>query len=96
MSYAIITVTTKPADTAWFSSTYPAAAKRIGEWVATQPGFVTASSQRIAPNTAKSIAIFETQAQAEALLAAVVSNADWQAREAFKAARSQVSQITFA
>lgn len=96
MSYAIITETTKPSDTTWFNLTYPAAAKRIGEWAKTQPGFVTASTQRVAPNKSKSIAIFETQAQAEAFLAAAPNNADWQAREAFKAARGQVSEVTFA
>lgn len=94
MSYAIITVTTKPSDTTWFNLTYPGAAKRIAEWVKTLPGFVTASSQRIAPNTSKAIVIFETQAQAEAFLAATADNADWQSREAYKAARGQVSTVT--
>jgi len=96
MSYAIITVTTKPSDTTWFNLTYPGAAKRIAEWVQAQPGFVTASSQRIAPNTSKSIAIFETEAQANAFLAAAASNEDWQSREAYKAARGQVSTVTSA
>jgi hypothetical protein len=96
MSYAIITVTTKPADTSWFNLTFPIAARRIGQWIQTQPGFVAASAQRIAPNTSRSIAIFETQAQANAFLAATADNEDWQAREAFKAARGQTSEVTFA
>ena len=96
MSYAIITVTTKPADTTWFNLTYPAAAKRINQWVQTQPGYITGSSQRVAPNVSRSIAIFEAKAQADAFLAATADNADWQAREAYKAARNQVSEITSA
>lgn len=96
MSYAIITETTKPADTKWFNRVYPGAAKRLAEWLATQPGFVSASSQRIAPNKSRSIVIFETQEHAEAFQAAAAANAEWQAREAFKSARNQVSAATIA
>lgn len=89
----MIAVTTKPADKTWFNVVNPEAARRIAAWVKTQPGFITSSSQRIAPNTIQTIVLFDTQANLEAFTAALASNADNQAREAYKTATGQVTTV---
>lgn len=94
MSSAMITVTTKPADTVWFSIAEPTVAKRSAEWARIQPGFVTSSTQRIAPNTIQNIVIFDTQANLDAFVAALAANPDNQAREAYKTTHGQVSTTT--
>lgn len=90
----MITVTTKPADTVWFNVAEPETARRAGEWAKSQPGYVTSSTQRIAPNTIQNIIIFDTQEHLEAFMAALASNPDNQTREAYKAAHGQVSTVT--
>lgn len=94
MSSAMITVTTKPADTVWFSIAEPVVAKRSGDWAKTQPGYITSSTQRIAPNTIQNIIIFDTQANLDAFMMALAANADNQAREAYKSTHGQVSTVT--
>ena len=93
MSSALITVTTKPADTTWFNAANPEAAKRYANWAKSQPGFVTSSTQRVAPNTIQNIVIFDTQENLEAFVAAMAQNADHQAREAYKNLHGQVSTV---
>lgn len=94
MSYAMITITTKPADTVWFNIAQPAVSRRAGEWSRTQPGYITSSVQRIAPNTLQNIIIFDTQANLDAFAAGLASNPDHLAREAYKATHGQVSTVT--
>lgn len=94
MSYAMITVTTKPADTVWFNVANPEAAKRQANWTKSQPGFVTSSTQRVAPNTIQNVVIFDSQENLDAFIAALAGNADNQAREAYKAEHGQVSTVT--
>lgn len=95
MSYAMITVTTKPADTVWFNVADPAAAARINTLVRALPGFITASTQRVAPNTVQNIVIFDTKENCDAMVALMQSNADFQAKEAYKASHGQVSTVSF-
>lgn len=94
MSSALITVTTKPADTAWFNIADRVTSRRYGEWAKSQPGYVTSSTQRVAPNTVQNIIIFDTQANLDAFMTAMAANADHQTREAYKAAHGQVSTTT--
>lgn len=94
MSSAMIVVTTKPADTAWFAAAHPDAVKRLADWAKAQPGFITSSIQRIAPNTMQNIAIFDTRANLDAFVAALAAHPDNQAREEYKAANGQVSTVT--
>ena len=94
MSSAMITITTKPADTVWFNVAEPEVAKRAGEWARSQPGYITSSSQRVAPNTIQNIIIFDSQENLDAFIAALALNPDNQAREAYKAAHGQVSTVT--
>ena len=91
MSYALITVTIKPADTVWFGISEPDTAKRITDWTKIQPGFVTGSVQRIAPNTSQNIVIFDTQEHLTAYVTALATNADELAKQAYKAAHNQTS-----
>lgn len=93
MSSALITVTTKPADTTWFNVANPDAAKRYSDWARSQPGYITASTQRIAPNTIQNIVIFDTQENLEAFVAAMAQHPDHQAREAYKNLHGQVSTV---
>lgn len=94
MSSAMITVTTKPADTTWFSIAEPEAARRAAQWTLSQPGYVTGSTQRIAPHTIQNIVIFDTEDHLNAFMAAQSVNEDHRAREAYKAAHGQVSTVT--
>ena len=94
MSSAMITVTTKPADTVWFNVANPEVAKRYGDWARSQPGYVTSSTQRVAPNTIQNIIIFDTQENLDAFMAAMAANPDHQEREAYKASHGQVSTTT--
>lgn len=91
MSYALITVTIKPSDSVWFGKAQPDTSKRMAEWTKTQPGYVSASAQRIAPNTFQNIVIFDTKEHLAAFVAAQATNADCQARDAYKAANGQSS-----
>jgi len=93
MSSAMITVTTKPADTTWFNVAHPDVAKSYADWARAQPGYITGSTQRIAPNTIQNIVIFDTQENLEAFIAAMAQNPDHQAREAYKAEKGQVSTV---
>lgn len=94
MSSAMITVTTKPADTTWFNVAQPQIARRYGEWARSQTGFVTSSTQRIAPNTIQNIIIFDTQENLDAFVIAMAANPDYQTREAYKAEHGQISTTT--
>lgn len=91
MSYALITVTIKPSDSVWFGKAQPDTAKRMAEWTKTQPGYVSGSAQRIAPNTFQNIVIFDTKENLAAFVAGQATNPDFQARDAYKAANGLTS-----
>lgn len=91
MSSALITVTTKPADTSWFTVAVRDTARRVGQWAKSQPGYVASSTQRVAPNTVQTIIMFDTRANLDLFMIALDANPDHQAREAYKTAHGQVS-----
>ena len=93
MSSALITVTTKPADTVWFNVAEPAVAKRYGDWARSQAGYVTSSTQRVAPNTVQNIIIFDSKENLDAFMAAMATHPDHLTRDAYKAAHGQVSTV---
>lgn len=95
MSYAMITITTKPADTVWFNIANPGAAARLNTLVRAMPGFITASTQRVAPNTMQNIVIFDTKEHLDALVALMATDADFVAKEAYKTAHGQSSTVSY-
>lgn len=82
-SAVLIITTTKPADTQWFSAANPDAARRARAWTRTQPGYVTSSVQRIAPNVAQNILVFDSLENLNAFRAVAINNADHIARNAY-------------
>lgn len=94
MSVALITVTTKPADTSWFNVAQPDLAKSYATWVRRQPGFIAMSTQRITQNISQNVVIFDTKENLDAFVATRAENPDYKAREEYKTRHNQTTVVT--
>lgn len=89
MSFIVTTTLTKPANSIWFRDANPEAANRLDAWFNTQPGLISASTQNVDENTMVHTEVFVDVNAAKALLESAKTNADWQAKSAFRQANNQ-------
>jgi hypothetical protein len=94
MSYTVKTTMTKPAGTAWFSQANPEANTRLNNWVKARSGVISATSVDVDANTIDHFLTCDTKASYDALVAAQATNADYQAKQAYRVAQKQVGTTT--
>ena len=88
MTYVVKTETTKPANVQWFGQANPVVNLRLNLWVRAQPGILSAIGRVTAPNTFTTITVFQDEAAYNAFQAALASNADGIARQAYATAQN--------
>lgn len=92
--FMIRTIVTKPADATFrLPQMVAGTSLTLGQWVATQTGFVAARTRRFGPNKIVNTVVFDTQANADAYQAALASNSEYVARQQYNAAHGITSVV---
>ena len=94
--FTVTSKTVKPADTKWFNQVDAASAEKIGKFVSTYPGIVSATASEITPNTWQSVIVYESKAVQQAFRASLNRLSETALRKAYNDTQGMTSTFTTA
>lgn len=96
MTFTVTSKTVKPADAKWFNQVDPKSGEKIGNFVKTYPGIVSATAGEISPNVWQSVIVYESKAVQGAFRAALSGLSETALRKAHNDAYGLISTFTSA